>query len=420
MSREEPACLDPDDPIGVFPGPSDGERHHAPERWRETVSAEAVTHLRREGWCVIDGFLSGADGGGGGGADEAPGGDAGNAAGGSHAGSPVDRDARALWASALRDEIKWLSSVGLVRPNRTHFANHQGERYLFSKPHVFEADMHDANVRGRVPALARFFEAAASALPDAFAEADARAERALGEGAGSSPGGGEAADAADRGATEQKKNSPFPSPPLARLARGDAARAVKLQHNKGEGGCFPSHYDNPGGSCRRLLTCILYLNPGWTEGDGGELTLTPFLGASVRVRPQHDRLAAFYSDRVLHRVEPSRVDRFCLTVWLDGVSGATNAPQDVALKVSNAVDPDSVAETLRVSPAQRSLSRAVYAEEYRASLRRCMAGAEGLEEMLASHETAVRAVRSNGPLAALVEALRERKAFAEMGGEVEV
>ena len=47
MSREEPACLDPDDPIGVFPGPSDGERHHAPERWRETVSAEAVTHLRR-------------------------------------------------------------------------------------------------------------------------------------------------------------------------------------------------------------------------------------------------------------------------------------------------------------------------------------------------------------------------------------
>ena len=64
MSREPP-CVDPDDPVGVFPGPSDGATHHAPERWRETVSAEAVTHLRREGWCVIDGFLSGADGGGG-------------------------------------------------------------------------------------------------------------------------------------------------------------------------------------------------------------------------------------------------------------------------------------------------------------------------------------------------------------------
>ena len=61
MSREPP-CVDPDDPVGVFPGPSDGATHHAPERWRETVSAEAVAHLRREGWCVIDGFLSGAGG----------------------------------------------------------------------------------------------------------------------------------------------------------------------------------------------------------------------------------------------------------------------------------------------------------------------------------------------------------------------
>ena len=28
------------------------------------------------------------------------------------------------FASALRDEIRWLSRVGLVQPNRTHFANH--------------------------------------------------------------------------------------------------------------------------------------------------------------------------------------------------------------------------------------------------------------------------------------------------------
>ena len=80
----------------------------------------------------------------------------------------------------------------------------------------------------------------------------------------------------------------------------------------------------------------------------------------------------------------------------------------------------AVAETLRVSPAQRSLSRAVYAEEYRDSLARCMAGAEGCAEMLASHEAAVQAAMRSRPLAALVEALRERKAFAEMGGEEEV
>ena len=94
--------------------------------------------------------------------------------------------------------------MGLVQPNRTHFANHAGERYLFSKPHVFEADMHDANVRRRVPALARFFEDAATALPDAFAEADTRAE------AGTSQ-------------TSRKGKHP----PLSLLARGDLARTVK-------------------------------------------------------------------------------------------------------------------------------------------------------------------------------------------------
>ena len=170
MSREPP-CVDPDDPVGVFPGPSDGATLHAPERWRETVSAEAVAHLRREGWCVIDGFLSGAGGDERVDADEAEG-EAG--VGSETAGFPVDKNGKNAWASALRDEIRWLSRVGLVQPNRTHFANHAGERYLFSKPHVFEADMHDANVRRRVPALARFFEDAAAALPDAFAEADTR------------------------------------------------------------------------------------------------------------------------------------------------------------------------------------------------------------------------------------------------------
>ena len=40
--------------------------------------------------------------------------------------------------------------------------------------------------------------------------------------------------------------------------------------------------------------------------------------------------------------------------------------------------------------------------------------------MLASHDAAVEATRGNMPLAALVEALRERKAFAEMGGDMEV
>jgi len=414
MSRE-PVCLDPDDPIGVFPGPSDAEACHAPERWRETVSAEAVSHLRREGWCVIDGFLSGPRGGGRSGADDA---------GPAEAGSPVkdgesrDRD----WASSLRDEIAWLSSVGLLTPNRTHFANHAGERYLFSKPHVFEADMHDCDVRRRVPLLKRFFEDTKRFLPDAFARAEEEAERKhRTRGMATTEGACEESGEASISENEASEKV-FPFPRVTNLARGDEARVVKLQHNKGFGGCFPSHYDNPGGASQRLLTCILYLNCDWKKGDGGELCLTPFLKRNVKVKPLHDRLCAFYADRVLHRVEPSFVERFCLTVWLDGEPGFVNTPEDVTLRLPKSVlqNPDAVADHLRYSATQRSLSRAVYREVYESSLVKCMKDAPGCAEMLASHEAAVQAVARNEPLSALVEALRERKAFAEMGGEEEV
>lgn len=44
---------------------------------------------------------------------------------------------------------------------------------------------------------------------------------------------------------------------------------------------------------------------------------------------------------------------------------------------------------LRRSPVQRVLSRGVYEEQYERSLRDCMAGAEGFEEMLGAHKSQV-------------------------------
>ena len=68
-----------------------------------------VDALRREGWCVVDDFLAGggASAGGDGGA----------------------------WASALREEIKWLATTGLMRPNRTHFANPKVRRLAPPRSH---------------------------------------------------------------------------------------------------------------------------------------------------------------------------------------------------------------------------------------------------------------------------------------------
>ena len=65
---------------------------------------------------------------------------------------------------------------------------------------------------------------------------------------------------------------------------------------------------------------------------------------------------------------------------------------------------------LFATPAQRVLSRAVYPDEYEASLMECMAGADGCSQMLESHRLHLKAVRANAPLKALVDALRRLKA----------
>jgi len=90
---------------------------------------------------------------------------------------------------------------------------------------------------------------------------------------------------------------------------------------------------------------------------------------------------------------------------------STSAFQFKLRRYSTAMsDVPGTAALLRQSPAQRSLSRAVYPDEYEASLLDCMAGAIGCEQMLESHRDHLRALRANGPLAALVAALRRHKA----------
>jgi len=303
------------------------------------------------------------------------------------------------WINALRSEIKWLSRVGLVRPNRTYFQNlKNGKRHFFSKPNVFEADLDEEEVRKKVPELSLFLQVVQSTLPEAFRK------RSI-------------------GASTSDSNA-FPFPSLEHLATGDGACTTRLQHNRGSGGCFPCHYDNPGTPSNRFLTCILYLNPEWREGDGGGLVVTPFLGRSVKIRPIHNRLVVFYSDRVLHYVNPSMAsDRFCLTVWIDAKDVHVNRPSDVALvinskEIANGVE--GLVEQLRVSPSQRTVSRAVYRELYSETVRNCMEGSDGCEEMIESHELIIENFRSNKPLWSLIESLREVKELNEMKGEVVV
>ncbi len=84
------------------------------------------------------------------------------------------------------------------------------------------------------------------------------------------------------------------------------------------GASYALHLDQFQGSGERLVTCILYLNRDWSEGDGGELKV--YLDGNdessvVTIDPIAGRLVTFLSGRYMHTVLPTRVDRHSITGW---------------------------------------------------------------------------------------------------------
>lgn len=280
----------------------------------------------------------------------------------------VDNACGLAWATALRGEMEWLMENGHMLPNKTQFNTAEGPKQ-FSKPHIFEVDLHDPVVPWpRLPE----FKALREACPIAKAF--------------------------------QRRKPGF------HIKQGIDGTALKLQCNTG-GGCFPLHYDNPGVPNMRKLTALVYLNPDWQEGDGGELILQPFLGQRVRIPPLMDRMVVFLSDSILHSVAPSKVRRYCFTAWLDAEEGSINREEDLNLKVKHleAIQKDALAggALLASSPLQRVLSRALYHQEYEQSLRNCMQDAPGADLMLASHRDHMVQHRNNPALVSCVTALSE-------------
>ena len=146
----------------------------------------------------------------------------------------------------FRDEILWLQDQGVMRPNETQFEDvRRRESKRFTKPNIFELDLHHAAARGLVPGFDALFARFQPAHADLVHALHAHA-------------------------------------PSLQLAVGASSTTIKLQYNRGSGGCFPLHYDNPGRPNKRKITCLVYLNPGWVDGDGGELELVPFCAPKVR------------------------------------------------------------------------------------------------------------------------------------------
>ena len=95
------------------------------------------------------------------------------------------------------------------------------------------------------------------------------------------------------------------------------------------GSTYPLHVDNTRGVMGspqddiRKLTCIVYLNPNYQKGDGGELRLLLLEGGCLDLDPRGGRFVLFWSDEIPHEVLPckpesndERFDRYALTIWL--------------------------------------------------------------------------------------------------------
>ena len=95
------------------------------------------------------------------------------------------------------------------------------------------------------------------------------------------------------------------------------------------GSYYDKHFDNSGAEDLRKLTVLYYLNPSWREELGGcfriynrpkNANVVPEVIHGIQgirqgediiydVEPKGDRLLLFWSDRLVHSVQPSQAPR---------------------------------------------------------------------------------------------------------------
>ncbi|QTN31758.1 2OG-Fe(II) oxygenase [Akkermansiaceae bacterium] len=92
-----------------------------------------------------------------------------------------------------------------------------------------------------------------------------------------------------------------------------------------EGGFYKPHLDRHRETSDRIVTVILYLNPGWEPGDGGELKIWTQPGDRegefVMVEPKLGTLVCFLAGDHWHEVLPAGKTRASITGWFRSSRG---------------------------------------------------------------------------------------------------
>lgn len=84
-----------------------------------------------------------------------------------------------------------------------------------------------------------------------------------------------------------------------------------------KGDYYKRHLDAFKGRSNRVLSTVLYLNPGWTQDDGGELVMykKKQQDALLKVTPLFGTFVIFLSERFPHEVLPAKRDRYSVAGW---------------------------------------------------------------------------------------------------------
>lgn len=83
------------------------------------------------------------------------------------------------------------------------------------------------------------------------------------------------------------------------------------------GAGYAKHLDALQGAKNRVLSSVLYLNPDWQSGDGGELLLYAADGAKIlaTLTPRYGTMILFLSETFPHQVLPSHTTRRSIAGW---------------------------------------------------------------------------------------------------------
>ena len=169
-------------------------------------------------------------------------------------------------------------------------------------------------------------------------------------------------------------------------------QAIKMQYNAGSGACFPIHADSDPFVDPRIISSILYLNPTWKSGDGGELKLYPFPYEPVLIEPKMDRFVLFSSSKMLHRVMPSNsTERYCMTLWYSQPNFSPPAP----LQRQPENQSEEAIMNFLLQPRIRStIAKLVYADEWRDSIIDSHEDSSERQILLDTHQRDVEKIRS--------------------------